>query len=771
MIKKSVTGGQSLPFPAKPSGSIAGRTMQESVYSPLPEEPRLPEDAPNILIILIDDAGPGLPDTFGGEVHTPTLERIYQDGIGYNRFHTTAMCSPTRASLLTGRNHHRIGNGQIAELANDWDGFSGMIPRSSALQAEVLKDYGYSTAAFGKWHNTPASETTVAGPFENWPTGLGFEYFYGFLGGEASQYEPNLVRNTTSVLPPKTPEEGYHLSEDLADDAINWLRTHKAIKPNKPFYMYWATGAIHGPHQVHKEWADKYKGKFDDGWDAYRARVFQRAKEQGWIPENAQLTPPHAKMPSWDSIPEEEKPFQRRLMEVAAGFAEHADAQAGRLIDEVERLGYSDNTLIFYIWGDNGSSGEGQSGTISELLAQNGIPSTIAQHMNALDALGGLDVLGSPLTDNMYHGAWAWAGSTPYQGMKLLASHLGGTRNPMAVRWPSKIKADKTPRPQFHHCNDVVPTIYEILDITPPHQVNGITQDPIDGVSMAYTFDDPQAKGHLLTQYFEIMGSRSIYHDGWMASALGPRLPWVPGIDPSILTWTPDQDTWELYNLEEDWSQANDLAAQMPEKLAQMKEIFLIEVTKNKGLPIGGGLFVPVLHPELGVAPPETEWVFPGDFVRMPEFAAPRLGKRNNRVTIDAEIPAEANGVLYKLGAHSGGLTLFVEDGILCYEYNLFILMRTKIRATEKLPIGKVKIEVETTYVEQKAAGPLKVTLKANGKLLAEGVVPVSAPVGFTANDCLDIGQALGSPVSLDYRAKAPFKFNGTIEQVHVKYL
>jgi len=771
MIKKTITGGQSLPFPVKPSGSIAGRTMQESIYSPLPEEKRLPDDAPNILIVLIDDAGPGLPDVFGGEVHTPTLERVYHDGIGYNRFHTTAMCSPTRASLLTGRNHHRIGNGQIAELANDWDGFSGMIPRSSALQAEVLKDYGYSTAAFGKWHNTPATETTVAGPFENWPTGLGFEYFYGFLGGEASQYEPNLVRNTTSVLPPKTPEEGYHLSEDLADDAINWLRTHKAIKPNKPFYMYWATGAIHGPHQVHKEWADKYKGKFDDGWDAYRERVFKRAKEKGWIPENAQLTPPHEKMPSWDSIPEEEKPFQRRLMEVLAGFAEHADAQAGRLIDEIDRLGYGDNTLIFYIWGDNGSSGEGQNGTISELLAQNGIPSTIAQHMNALDALGGLDVLGSPLTDNMYHGAWAWAGSTPYQGMKLLASHLGGTRNPMAVSWPAKIKADKTPRPQFHHCNDVVPTIYEILDITPPHQVNGVTQDPIDGVSMAYTFDDPQAKGQLLTQYFEIMGSRSIYHDGWMASALGPRLPWVPGIDPDILTWTPDKDTWELYNLEEDWSQANDLAAQMPEKLVQMKDIFLMEATKNKGLPIGGGLWVPVFHPELRVTPPETEWVFPGDFVRMPEFAAPALGNRHNLVTIDAEIPAEANGVLYKLGAHSAGLTCFVEDGILCYEYNLFLLVRTKIRAEDKLPTGKVKIEVETAYVEQKAAGPLKVTLKVNGKLFAEGVVPVSAPVGFTANDCLDIGQALGSPVSLDYREKAPFKFNGKIEQVHIKYV
>jgi hypothetical protein len=475
-------------------------------------------------------------------------------------------------------------------------------------------------------------------------------------------------------------------------------------------------------------------------------------------------------MPSWDDIPEEEKPFQRRLMEVCAGFAEHADAQAGRLIDEIERLGYGDNTLIFYIWGNNGSSGEGQNGTISELLAQNSIPSTIAQHMNALDALGGLDVLGSPLTDNMYHGAWAWAGSTPYQGMKLLASHFGGTRNPMAVRWPAKIKADAKPQPQFHHCNDVVLTIYEVLDITPPREVNGTTQDPIDGVSMAYTFDDPQAKGQLLTQYFEIMGSRAIYHDGWMASALGPRLPWVPGVDPSILTWTPDKDTWELYNLEEDWSQANDLAEQMPEKVAQMKEIFLVEATKNKGLPIGVALFIPIFHPELRIQPPNTEWTFPGDFVRMPEFTAPALGNRNNRVTIDADISKDASGVLYKLGAHSGGLTLFMEDGILCYEYNLFIIQRTKIRAKDKLPTGKIKIEVETAYVEMKPTGPLKVILKVNEVVVAEGTVPVSAPVTFTANDCLDIGQALGSPVSLDYREKAPFKFNGKIEQMHVKY-
>ena len=768
--KNKLEKQEALPFPPTPSGSIAGRTMQESVYRPRATPRRLPADAPNILIVLIDDAGPALPATFGGEVLTPTMDRIVNDGIAYNRFHTTAMCSPTRAALLTGRNHHRVGNGQIAELANDWDGYSGVIPRSSALVAEVLKDYGYATGAWGKWHNTPAVETVPAGPFENWPTGLGFEYFYGFLAGEASQYEPNLVRNTTSVLPPKTVHEGYHLSEDLADDAIGWLRRHRAYQPDKPFFMYWASGAIHGPHHIAREWADKYKGKFDDGWDAYRERAFRRAKEKGWIPADAELTPRHETMPSWDSIPEDERPFQRRLMEVAAGFTEHVDVQVGRVVDEIDRLGYGDNTLIFYIWGDNGSSAEGQSGTISELLAQNGIPSSIRQHIDALAELGGLDELGSHKTDPMYHAGWAWAGSTPYKGTKLLASHFGGTRNPMAVRWPAKIKPDTVPRAQFHHVNDVVPTIYEILGITPPRTVNGIEQDLIDGVSFAYTFDDPQARGRLLTQYFEVMGSRSIYHDGWMACAFGPRTPWLPGLPPGIHEWTPDRDAWELYNLEEDWSQSNDLAANMPGKLAQMKELFLIEAAKNKALPIGGGLWIPVLHPEMRVSPPYTEWTFSGDMVRMPEFCAPALGNRPNVVTIDAVIPENANGVLYKFGANSAGLTCFVEDGILCYEYNLFIIQRTKIRATEKLPRGKVKISVETRYVVPRPGGPLKVSMKVGDKMVAEGTVPISAPLLFTANDCLDIGIALGSPVSLDYCEKAPFKFNGTIEQVHVKY-
>jgi arylsulfatase A-like enzyme len=760
-----------LPFPPTPSGSIPGRTMQDSVYSPRAAPQRLPADAPNILIILIDDAGPGMPTPLGGEVATPNLERIMKAGVAYNRFHTTAMCSPTRAALLTGRNSHHVASGQIAELANDWDGYAGVIPMNCATVAEVLKNYGYSTSAFGKWHNTPALETTAAGPFHNWPTGLGFEYFYGFLAGEASQYEPNLVRNTTVVLPPRTPDEGYHLSEDLADDAIGWLQKHKSFRREQPFFMYWASGAIHGPHHVGKEWADRYRGKFDDGWDAYRERVFRRAKDCGWIPADSELTPRADTLASWDSIPEEERPFQRRLMEVCAGYSEHVDHQAGRLLDEVERLGYGDNTLVFYVWGDNGSSGEGQLGTISELLAQNGIPSKVSDHIAALEALGGLDVLGSPKTDNQYHAGWAWAGSTPYKGMKLLASHFGGTRNPMAVRWPARIRPDPRPRTQFHHVNDIAPTIFEVVGITPPRVVNGIPQDPIDGVSLAYSFNDPTADGRLHTQYFEVMGSRAVYHDGWMASAFGPREPWAPGLPAGVRDWTPDDDVWELYNLETDWSQAKDLASEMPGKLSQMRELFAMEAARNKVYPIGGGLWVPLLHPELRISPPYAEWDFAGSMQRMPEFAAPALGNKANVVTIEADIPLNASGVLYKLGGAAGGLSCWVEDGKIVYEYNLFLIQRTKIRSTVQLPAGQVTIEVKTIYEEPRPAGPLSITITANGEVVAQGRVPTSAPLAFTANDCLDIGKALGSPVSLDYRDRAPFPFTGTIHNVNVRYI
>lgn len=768
----TVVAQQILPFPPAPSGSQAGVTIDTSIYKKRVEPRHLPADAPNILIILMDDVGPGTASTYGGEINTPTLDRVAKAGVSYNRFHSTAMCSPTRAALLTGRNHTRVGNGQIAALANDFDGFSGIIPKTSATVAEVLKDYGYNTAAFGKWHNTPEDQITSKGPFDYWPTGYGFEYFYGFLAGEASQYEPTLVRNTTYVEHPKTSggNNHYHLSEDIADDAIHWLREQKAYEPEKPFFVYWAPGAAHGPHQIFKEWADKYKGKFDDGWDKYRERTFAREKQLGWIPQNAQLTPRPASMASWDSIPEDEKPFQRRLMELFAGFAEHADYNAGRVIEEIEKEGRLDNTLILYIWGDNGSSAEGLYGTISEQLAQNGIPTKISQHLAALADLGGMDVLGGPKTDNMYHAGWAWAGSTPYHGTKLQGAYFGGTRQPMAVAWPKGIKHDTTPRPQFHHVIDIVPTIYELLQITPPLVVNGFKQDPLDGVSMVYSLSNPKAPGTRHIQFFDIMASRGVYQDGWFASARGPREPWVGGIPPGIKEWSPLTDKWELYHIDEDWSQANDLAAREPKKLEEMKALFLTESAKNKNLPIGGGLWSTVFyHPEDAPASSLTEWTFDTPITGMPESAAPKLGKVSSVVTMNVDVPENANGVLYALAGFSGGLTCYVKDGFLCYEFNLFEVQRTKIRSKEKLPTGKAKIEVESKLVD-KIGGPMDVTLKVNGKEVAKGHVPAAMSLHFTSNATFDIGIDLDSPVSLDYYDQAPFAFNGTIGKTHIAY-
>jgi arylsulfatase len=757
-----------LPFPPTPSASTPGLTMQDSIYQKRVEPKRLAEGAPNILIILMDDVGPATPSTYGGEINTPTLDRVANMGISFNRFHSTAMCSPTRAALLTGRNHTRVGNGQIAALANDFDGFSGKIPKSSATVAEVLKNYGYNTGAWGKWHNTPEEDVTSKGPFDYWPTGHGFEYFYGFLAGEASQYEPQMVRNTTLVT--EEHKKGYHLSEDIADDAITWLREQNAYAPDKPFFMYWAPGASHGPHQITQEWADKYKGKFNDGWDKYRERVFANAKARGWIPQDTQLTPRPASMAAWDSIPEGEKPFQRRLMEVFAGFTEHADFNAGRVIAEIERQGKLDNTLIFYIWGDNGSSAEGLYGTISEQLAQNGIPTTISQHLEALSELGGLDALGGPKTDNMYHAAWAWAGSTPYKSTKLVGAHFGGTRQPMAIAWPKGIKADATPRAQFHHVIDIVPTIYEVTKITPPNSVNGFPQDSIDGISMAYTFADAQARGQRRTQFFDIMASRGIYHDGWFASAMGPREPWVGGLPKGAKEWSPEKDQWELYNLNEDWSQANDLAGKMPAKLAEMKDLFLIESTKNKNLPIGGGLWsTAIVHPEDAPRSSITEWTFEGAMTRMSESAAPKLGIVDTLVSMELDMPANANGVLYAVGGFGGGLTLYVKEGVLTYEYNQFEVLRTKIQSKGKLPTGKVKLEVESKLADR-VGGPMDITLKVNGDVVGQGRVPTAISLHFTTNESFDIGSDTNSPVSLAYFDQAPFAFNGTIGTTKVAY-
>ena len=761
------TDGSVLPFPPVPAASVAGVTLQQSTMKRRVEPDRLPKDVPNILIIMLDDVGFGLPETYGGPIHTPTLTRIANSGISYNTFHTTSICSPTRASLLTGRNHHRVGSGTIAERAVDWDGYTGVIPRTSATLAKVLGAYGYKTAAFGKWHNTPAVDTTAMGPFTLWPTGegIGFDYFYGFLAGETSQWEPRLYENFNPVEPPH--DEKYHLTEDLAEKAIAWMRKHRAFSPDKPFFIYWAPGAAHGPHHIFKEWADKYKGRFDDGWDALRERTFERQKELGWIPANTKLTPRAESMAAWASIPESERPFQRRLMEVFAGMVEHVDVQAGKVIDELERMGIRDNTIVIYIWGDNGSSAEGQVGSISELLAQNNIPNTIAQHLAALDKLGGLDALGGPKFDNIYHAGWAWAGDTPFHHTKLVASHFGGTRNPMAISWPARIKPDKTPRSQFHHVNDIAPTIYDILVIKPPKVVDGFLQDPIDGVSIVYSFADAKAPARKHTQYFDNNGSRGIYHDGWYASTFGPFVPWdSAGSSGKIKDWDANKDVWELYNLGSDFSQADDLAAKESKRLEELKVLFLKEAKANKVFPIGAGNWLRI-HPEDRVKTPYTSWQFDATTTRMPEFTAPGLGRESNVVTIDAELGENASGVLYALGGASGGLTLYMDKSELVYQYNMMIIERYTARSKTKLAPGKRHIEVDTTI--EKPGAPAEVVLKVDGNEVARTTVKRTVPAAFTASETFDVGVDLGSPVSLDYFDRRPFRFNGEIRRVEVE--
>jgi arylsulfatase len=754
-----------LPFARPESASIAGKTLAESKHQWRKAPARLPADAPNVLIVMLDDAGFAQADTVGGPIHTPTLTRIAQSGIAYNAFHTTAISSATRASLLTGRNHHRVGNGVIGELATDWDGYTGEIPKSSATIAEVLRNYGYATAAFGKWHNTAPNQTTAMGPFDRWPTGHGFDSFYGFVGAETSQYEPRLYRNTTPVEPPHDPK--YHLTEDLAQQAVDWLRQRRAAAPDKPFFMYWTPGAVHGPHHVFKDWADKYKGRFDGGWDAYRETAFARQKALGWIPKDTQLTPRPEGLPAWDSLGAEEKKFQARLMEVYAGFLEHTDTQVGKVVDELEREGLRDNTLIFYVFSDNGASAEGGMGSIAEHNLINGIPTTPAQHMAVLQRdFGGLDALGGPKLDAMYHAAWAWAGMTPFQATKTVAGYFGGTRTPLAISWPRKINADAKVRSQFHHVNDIAATVYDVLGIVPPKVVDGVAQDPMDGASMAYTFDRADTAPRKASQYFEIFGSRAIYSDGWIASVFGPRVPWAPNLA-AAAAWKPENDHWALYNLKADFSQANDVGAAHPAKLEEMKRLFDTQARANKVYPLGAGIY-PFLDPSARIAVPYSEWHFDRQVTRLPEFSAPNLRSRSSVVTVEAELRPGDEGVLYAMGGVAGGVTLYIDKGQLVYEYNALTLKRTVLRSTSPLPVGRCRIEVEMAVASPKPGSPATVTLRVDGAEFGRVTVPYTLPLAFTATETFDVGVDLGSPVSLDYFDRAPFRFTGQIAGVHV---
>jgi len=766
----AVSDGSVLPFPEPPSASVTGKTLADSKHKWRSTPNRLPKDAPNIVIFMTDDAGFSNPETFGGPVHMPTMERLAKSGISYNAFHTTAMCSPTRAALLTGRNHHRVGAGQIAELASDWDGYVGKIPKSTATIAQVLSAYGYNTAAFGKWHNTPITDITKLGPFDRYPTGLGFDYFYGFLAGETSQYEPALFENTNPIEAPHDPK--YHLTEDLTEKAISWLQTTNTIEPGKPFFMYFTPGAVHGPFHIFKEWADKYDGKFDEGWEALRTMTFEKQKKLGWIPKDAVLNPLAKSMQKWDDIPKSQREFQTRLMEIFAGFLEHTDVHYGKIVDEIERQGLLENTLIIYINSDNGPSSEGMNGTISELLAQNAMPSTIEQHIETLNKeYGGMDALGGPKLDIMYHHGWAYAGASPFQGTKLVAATFGGTRTPMVISWPKKIKHDGKVRSQFHHVNDIASTLYDILDITPPKSVNGVEQQPLDGTSMAYTFDQPEAKTTKKTQYFEILGSRGVYHDGWFAGTFGPREPWSTDMT-AIINWEPEKDEWELYNINKDYAQSKNLAKENPKKLAEMKALFDKEATDNLVYPIGASMYTVFFHPEELPSSTLTEWSFYEGQERIPEAMAPKFTSgRSTLAVIDAEIPKDAEGVFFAVGGISSGFTVYMDKGILKAEYNAMTLNRYKVSSASAIPTGKVKIEVETKYDTQERLAPATLTLSVNGKEVGQGRIGRSVPGTHTASETFDIGADLGSPVALDYIDRAPFRFNGKIEKIHISYI
>lgn len=764
LMAQQATDGSVLPFPPEPMASVTKERLQDSKMA-WPKDPkRLPDGAPNILIVLIDDVGFGVADTFGGEVKTPTLSKLAKEGIRYNAFHTTSICSPTRAALLTGRNHTRVGSGTIAERAVAFDGYTGVIPKEAATLAEVLKEYGYHTSAFGKWHNTPSTETTAMGPKDRWPNGYGFEYFYGFLAGETSQYEPRLVENYNFVEPPHD-DPSYHLTVDMKDKALAWIDEHQSFAPDKPFLMYWAPGAVHGPHHVFPEWADKYKGKFDGGWDAYRERVFKRQLEMGIIPKGTKLTPRDKTMAAWDSIPANQRKFQTRLMEVFAGFVEHTDHQVGELVAGLEARGLRDNTLIFYIFGDNGSSAEGQQGSISELLAQNQIPNTIDQQMAALEKIGGLDALGSYKTDNMYHAGWAWAGSTPFKSTKLIASDFGGTRNPMVVSWPKGVKPGKAMRQQFSHVVDIAPTLYELLEITPPKVVHGHTQMPIDGTSLAYTFKDAAAVNAKKEQFFDNNGSRGLYLDGWYACTFGPLIPWL-NAQKGLADWDSAKDVWQLYDLSNDYSQSTDVSDAHPDKLKKIQDRFRVVAKDNKDFPIGAGIWLR-LHPADLHKTGYTSWKFNANTRRMPEFTAPGLGKQSTQVVIDLETKEKSNGVLYALGGAGGGLCLYMEDGHLVYLYNMMIIEQYTIKSSTPLSAGKHQITVDTHIPSPGKPGT--VTVMVDGKVIGKTDLKHTVPLAFTASETFDVGVDLGSTVSLDYADKRPFKFDGEIQQVKVQ--
>jgi arylsulfatase len=753
-----------LPIPDRPHVGLTTYDAKDPDTKYPPIEPlRPPKGAPNVLIVLIDDVGFGASSAFGGPCRTPTAERLAKGGLKYNRFHTTALCSPTRQALLTGRNHHTVGMGGITEMATSAPGNCSIRPKSCAPLAETLKLNGYSTAQFGKCHEVPMWETSPAGPYDAWPTGSGFEYFYGFICAETNQYYPTIYEGITPIEPEKTPEEGYHFTEDMTNKAIRWVRRQKALMPDKPFFVYFAPGATHAPHHVPKEWSAKYKGAFDQGWDHLREETFARQIKLGVVPPDCRLTRRHPEIPAWDTIDPALRPVLARQMEIYAGYLEHTDHQVGRLIDALADIDVLDDTLVYYIIGDNGASAEGTfQGTFNEMLPINGFG-----HLETPEFLkANLDKFGGPEAYNHYAVGWAHAMNTPYQWTKQIASHWGGTRNGTIVHWPKGIGAKGETRSQFHHVIDVAPSILEAAGLPEPAFVNGIQQKPYEGVSMLYSFDDGRAPDRHETQYFEIVGNRGVYHKGWTA-VTKHRLPWTTG---AIQTVPFDDDVWELYDTNADWTQANDLAKEMPEKLRDLQRLWLIEAARYNVIPLDDRIaerFSPDISGRPQLIRGNRQMLF-GEMNGLSPGSIVSTLNKSYALTAEVVVPETgAEGVIFALGGRIGGFSLYAKNGRLRYCYNFCGIEHYIVESTQAIPAGKHQLRMEFAYDGGGLAKGGDVTLYIDGRNVGAGRVEMTEPFAFSADETVDVGGERGSPVSPDYGPKGN-AFTGQVDWVEL---
>lgn len=729
-----------LPNPTPAFDGEIGRLFAESAPRRL-DKPGAPAGAPNVVVILLDDVGFGSCSTFGGPVPTPALDRVAAAGLRYNQFHTTALCSPTRAALLTGRNHHSVHMGGITEIANSFPGYDSAIPPEAATVAQVLRMSGYSTGCFGKWHLTPSWEQSPAGPFDRWPTGMGFDRFYGIIGAESSQFEPPVYDQTTPISP-HVGRDGYHLTEDLADQAITWIQRQQASSPDRPFFCYFSTPAVHAPHHVAPEWSDRFRGAFDGGWDALRHEIYERQLAMCVIPEGTALTSRPAEIPAWEDYDPRYRPVATRLMECFAGFLAHTDAQIGRVLEAIDQLGVMDNTLVIYVTGDNGASAEGTvHGAWSAPSFQNGV------HEDPEWLLAHIDDFGTERCENHFNVGWAWALDSPFQWMKQVASHFGGTRNGMALSWPSRIADAGGLRSQFHHVIDLAPTIYAAAGITPPTHVNGIEQMEFHGTPMGYTFDDAAAPSTHHAQYFEILGNRAMYHDGWIASCFHGRLPWIrlQGFE-----FDGPQEQWELYHVADDFSQAVDLAATHPEKLAELQALFHehaarhgVYPLRDAGSPRHGDYSVP--H-SLGGA---TRMTYTPAHVRMPESSVINLKNCSFRITANVVVADRTDhGVIVCQGGNMAGWSLYLDaDGRPTYHYNWFGHEHTSVMSPVPLAAGQHEVCVDFAYDGGFGQGG-DIVLSIDGAPVAHGRVDRTVPIVFSmSGETFDVGIDTGAPV------------------------